>query len=93
VVGPDDKVVPHKLVTSGMRGTDWIVDSGLQPGDRVIVQGTEKVHPGMTVKAVPAQLADAGNDASAASSNETSLGASPEGTSSGASAPHASSGT
>jgi membrane fusion protein (multidrug efflux system) len=59
VVGPDDKVVPHSLVTTGMRGTDWIVASGLQPGDRVIVQGTEKVRPGMTVKAIPAQLADA----------------------------------
>lgn len=60
VVGPDDKVVSHSLVTSGMRGTDWIVDSGLKPGDRVIVQGTEKVHPGMTVKAVPAQQAASG---------------------------------
>jgi membrane fusion protein (multidrug efflux system) len=33
-----------------------VVDSGLNPGDRVIVQGTEKVHPGATVKAVAAQL-------------------------------------
>jgi membrane fusion protein, multidrug efflux system len=84
VVGPDDKVVPHNLVTTGMRGTDWIVDSGLQPGDRVIVEGTEKVHPGMTVKAVPAQLANAASDASAVSPNGTSVGAS---------VPQASSGT
>lgn len=56
VVGPDNKVAPRTLVTAGMQGPDWIVDSGLQPGDRVIVQGTEKVHPGMQVKAVPAQL-------------------------------------
>ncbi len=59
VVGPDDKVVPRTLVTSGMRGPDWIVEGGLQPGDRVIVQGTEKVHPGMKVKPVAAQLATA----------------------------------
>jgi membrane fusion protein, multidrug efflux system len=102
VVGPDDKVVPHNLITTGMRGANWIVDSGLQPGDRVIVEGTEKVHPGMTVKAVPAQLAGAESGASAAPSQETSLdaspketsfGASPKGTSFGASAPRAASGT
>ena len=56
VVASDNKVVPHVLDTGGMRGADWIVNGGLQSGDRVIVQGTEKVRPGMTVKAVPAQL-------------------------------------
>jgi membrane fusion protein (multidrug efflux system) len=33
-----------------------VVDSGLNPGDRVIVQGTDKVRPGMEVKTVEAQL-------------------------------------
>lgn len=56
VVGPDNKVATRMLVTSGMRGTDWVVESGLNPGDRVIAQGTEKVKPGMEVKAVPAKL-------------------------------------
>ncbi|HVW52824.1 MAG TPA: efflux RND transporter periplasmic adaptor subunit [Trinickia sp.] len=65
VVGPDNKVAPRTLVTAGMQGPDWVVDSGLQPGDRVIVQGTEKVHPGMQVKAVPAQLPAAAIGASA----------------------------
>ncbi|HTI18955.1 MAG TPA: efflux RND transporter periplasmic adaptor subunit [Trinickia sp.] len=67
VVGADDKVVPHTLVTTGMQGADWIVEGGLQPGDRVIVQGTEKVRPGMTVKAVPAQITALGAASSAAS--------------------------
>jgi membrane fusion protein, multidrug efflux system len=57
IVGADNKVAPRVLVTSGMKGSNWVVDSGLQPGDRVIVQGTEKVRPGMEVKTVPAQLA------------------------------------
>jgi membrane fusion protein (multidrug efflux system) len=56
VVGEGDKVVSRELATAGMQGPDWVVDGGLQPGDRVIVQGTEKVHPGMQVKPVPAQL-------------------------------------
>ena len=56
VVGKDDKVEVHPIVTAGVRGQDWIVESGIQPGDRVIVQGVEKVKPEMQVKTVPAQL-------------------------------------
>jgi membrane fusion protein (multidrug efflux system) len=56
VVGSDNKVELRQVVTSSTYGSNWVVDSGLNPGDRVIVQGTEKVHPGATVKAVAAQL-------------------------------------
>ena len=56
VVGPDNKVAQVTLVTSGTYGSNWVVDSGLKPGDRVIVQGTDKVLPGATVKPVAAQL-------------------------------------
>jgi membrane fusion protein (multidrug efflux system) len=56
VVGKDDKVVLRQLVTSGTYGSNWVVESGLNPGDRVIVQGTDKAKPGMQVKAVAAQL-------------------------------------
>ncbi|MCX5545071.1 efflux RND transporter periplasmic adaptor subunit [Paraburkholderia sp. CNPSo 3076] len=56
VVGKDDKVVPTPIVTSGAQGQDWVVESGLQAGDRVIVQGTDKVKPGAQVKPVAAQL-------------------------------------
>jgi membrane fusion protein (multidrug efflux system) len=55
VVGPDDKVSQAVLTTAGTRGADWIVTSGLKPGDRVIVQGTGKARPGSKVKPVPAQ--------------------------------------
>ncbi|MGE8162623.1 efflux RND transporter periplasmic adaptor subunit [Paraburkholderia sp. NPDC080076] len=56
VVGNDNKVVLRQLVTSGTYGSNWVVESGLNPGDRVIVQGTDKAKPGMQVKAVAAQL-------------------------------------
>jgi membrane fusion protein (multidrug efflux system) len=56
VVGADGKVVTRQLVTSGTYGANWVVESGLQTGDRVIVQGVDKVRPGMTVKTVDAQL-------------------------------------
>jgi len=52
VVGPDDKVQLRMLTTGRTQGTDWIVDSGLKPGDKVIVAGVQKVQPGMTVKPV-----------------------------------------
>ncbi|WP_250450460.1 efflux RND transporter periplasmic adaptor subunit [Caballeronia sp. ATUFL_M2_KS44] len=67
VVGPDNKVALRQLVTSGTYGQNWVVDSGLKAGDRVIVQGVDKVRPGAEVKAVPAQLPAAAGDASQAS--------------------------
>ena len=56
VVGDDDKVVLHQLVTNGTFGNNWVVSGGLKPGDRVIVQGTDKARPGQQVKPVAAQL-------------------------------------
>jgi membrane fusion protein (multidrug efflux system) len=56
VVDQNNKVELHPIQTSGTQGQDWIVDSGLNPGDRVIVQGTEKVRPGAQVKAIAASL-------------------------------------
>jgi membrane fusion protein (multidrug efflux system) len=51
-------VQSRDLNFSGLQcyGSNWVVDSGLKAGDRVIVQGTEKVRPGATVKTVDAQL-------------------------------------
>ncbi|MGF6775666.1 efflux RND transporter periplasmic adaptor subunit [Paraburkholderia sp. GAS334] len=56
VVGPDNKVALRQLVAPTTYQSSWVVESGLNPGDRVIVQGTEKVRPGATVKPVAAQL-------------------------------------
>ncbi|NPT54316.1 efflux RND transporter periplasmic adaptor subunit [Paraburkholderia elongata] len=54
VVDAQNKVGVRQLVTSSTYGSNWVVESGLNPGDRVIVLGTDKVRPGMTVKTVPA---------------------------------------
>ncbi|MGU7772249.1 efflux RND transporter periplasmic adaptor subunit [Burkholderia sp. MR1-5-21] len=66
VVGADSKVAPRQLTTTGMQGQNWVVEGGLQAGDRVIVQGIDKVRPGATVKTVPAKLAAAPGAASGA---------------------------
>ncbi|WCM19177.1 efflux RND transporter periplasmic adaptor subunit [Paraburkholderia bryophila] len=66
VVGDDNKVALRQLVTSGTYGSNWVVESGLKAGDRVIVAGTEKARPGQQVKPVAAQLpATPASDASA----------------------------
>jgi membrane fusion protein (multidrug efflux system) len=57
VVGPDNKAAVRTLSLGGTRGNDWIVTSGLNDGDRVIVTGVQKVQPGALVQAVEAQPA------------------------------------
>ena len=34
-------------------GTQWIIDEGLKPGERVVVEGVQKVRPGMQVNPKP----------------------------------------
>ncbi|KAB0632110.1 efflux RND transporter periplasmic adaptor subunit, partial [Burkholderia latens] len=81
VVNASNKVEPRPLKTTGMQGQNWIVEGGLQAGDRVIVQGVDKVRPGATVKSVPAQL-----PAAAAASGAAAASAAPAAAGSGAAA-------
>jgi membrane fusion protein (multidrug efflux system) len=53
VVGAGEKVEPRILKVSRALGDKWLVDDGLKPGDRVIVEGLQKARPGAQVKAVP----------------------------------------
>ncbi|HZZ92388.1 MAG TPA: efflux RND transporter periplasmic adaptor subunit [Usitatibacter sp.] len=57
VVGPDNKVALRPLQVRGTHGPDWIVESGLRDGDRVIVEGVQKVKPGALVQASEAKAA------------------------------------
>lgn len=53
VVGRGDRVEPRVLQTARTQGADWIVTGGLQPGDRVIVEGGMMLRPGMPVRPAP----------------------------------------
>lgn len=53
IVGKDEKVEPRPLTLDRAIGDKWLVSSGLEPGDRVIVEGMLKAMPGIPVKAVP----------------------------------------
>jgi membrane fusion protein (multidrug efflux system) len=44
------------LETGGAVGNQWLIRSGLKPGDRLIVEGLQKVKPGDAVRAVPTNL-------------------------------------
>jgi membrane fusion protein, multidrug efflux system len=52
-VGDSNKVGIRPIQASSWYGSQWLVDNGLAPGDKVIVDGTQKIFPGATVKPVP----------------------------------------
>jgi membrane fusion protein (multidrug efflux system) len=54
VVVEGGKVERRTLVVTRAVGNQWLVASGLQPGDRLIVEGLQRARPGQTVTAVPA---------------------------------------
>ncbi len=53
IADANDKVQPRMLTLDRAVGDRWLVSSGLASGDRVIVEGTQKVRPGDSVKVVP----------------------------------------
>jgi membrane fusion protein (multidrug efflux system) len=59
VLGADDKVAQRRLETHGMTRTGWIVTGELDSGDRVIVEGLQKVKPGGSATAAADAPADA----------------------------------
>jgi membrane fusion protein (multidrug efflux system) len=53
IVDASGKVEQRMLSLDRAIGDQWLVASGLAPGDRVIVEGMQKVRPGVPVKEVP----------------------------------------
>ncbi|MCX5916477.1 MAG: efflux transporter periplasmic adaptor subunit, partial [Deltaproteobacteria bacterium] len=53
IVDSAGKVQQRMLTLDRAIGDQWLVSSGLAPGDRVIVEGLQKVRPGDAVKVVP----------------------------------------
>jgi membrane fusion protein (multidrug efflux system) len=53
VVGSDNKVQIRPVKVGERIGTDWIITEGLKPGERVVVEGVQKVRGGMAVNAKP----------------------------------------
>ncbi len=53
VLDKSDKVEQRILTVDRAIGDKWLVTSGLADGDRLIVEGLQKIRPGVVVKAVP----------------------------------------
>jgi len=53
-VGPDNRVAARPVTTGARVGESWVIEKGLNPGDRVIVEGLLKVRPGSLAKPLPA---------------------------------------
>jgi membrane fusion protein, multidrug efflux system len=54
IVGKDNKVELRAVRVSRTVGDHWLVEDGLNAGDRVIIEGLQKVRPGMPVVATEA---------------------------------------
>lgn len=57
VVDKEGKVVVQPVKLGGWNGDRWHVTSGLSAGDRVVVDGVQKAHPGSVVRTVDAAAA------------------------------------
>ncbi|RLB92004.1 MAG: efflux transporter periplasmic adaptor subunit, partial [Deltaproteobacteria bacterium] len=53
IVSAEGKVGLRMLTLDRAVGDKWLVTAGLAPGDRVIVEGMQRVRPGMAVQVVP----------------------------------------
>ncbi len=57
VVTADNKIEQRTVTTARTVGDQWLINEGLRPGERVVVEGLQKVQPGMTVTPVEAGAA------------------------------------
>ena len=53
VVGGDNRVATQQVQIGDRVGTMWVITRGLKPGDRVVVEGQQKLRPGMQVQPKP----------------------------------------
>jgi membrane fusion protein (multidrug efflux system) len=60
VVGKDSKAEPRPITVAQTVGDKWLVTSGLQTGDKVIVEGLQKIRPDAPVK--PSVMAAAASE-------------------------------
>ena len=65
IVNKDNKVEQRELVANRTAGAYWLVEKGLNAGDRVITEGLQYVKPGAEVKVTEASNAKPAGTAAA----------------------------
>jgi RND family efflux transporter MFP subunit len=58
VVGSDNKIEMRAIKIGDHSGSMWIVEEGLKPGEKVVVEGIQQVRPGAVVNPKPAAIKD-----------------------------------
>jgi membrane fusion protein (multidrug efflux system) len=53
VIGNDNKVSIRPVKVGERVGTEWIIEEGLKPGEKVVAEGTQRVKAGVTVDPKP----------------------------------------
>ena len=53
VVNSENKVEIRPVKVGERAGTDWIIEDGLKPGEKIVAEGLQKVQAGMIVNPRP----------------------------------------
>ncbi len=61
VLGPDQKVDIRPVKVGQQVNSLWVIEQGVQPGDQVVVEGLQKLRPGMVVTPMPYAAAAGGS--------------------------------
>jgi membrane fusion protein (multidrug efflux system) len=61
VVDSDNKIAIRTVMVGDRIGTQWVIAQGLNPGERVVAEGVQKVRPGAKVNPKPYVTAAKGN--------------------------------
>ena len=76
VVGSDNTVSIRSVKVGPRVGGLWVIEEGLEPGDRVVVEGLQRLRDGMSVTAVAVSMTSTGDSANGDSA--TTAAANPE---------------
>lgn len=75
VLGDGDKIQIRDVKATGWQGSQWLIEDGLRQGDRVIVDGMQRLAPGTQVK--PVTMAADGHQTSPATPPAAADGTTP----------------
>jgi len=70
VVGEDNKVVERIVTAERVIDNEWLITKGLSAGERVVVDGLQKIQPGAEVRAVAAADSPKSTDNQSAAASE-----------------------
>jgi membrane fusion protein (multidrug efflux system) len=71
VVGSDNKLAVKKVTVGPRVGNLWVVETGLTPGDRVVVEGAQRLRPGTVVTPKTAPVTQAGSENASPAAGES----------------------